>query len=261
MTEVSVIIPTNRIDRWLDDAIESVLASRGVEVVLVVVLDGIPVDESRPWADDPRVEIVPLPENVGQTVAMNTGVRASRTSYVARLDSDDLVDPDRLALQADHLDRHPDSPAVGSAVIRIDEHSRVTGEVALPTGDDIRPTLLLSNTVAHSSLLFRRSAFDAVGGYDERLRQMEDYDFILRIARSGPIANLPRPLIRYRVHSGQTSRGATPRGRHIDAVSRGRLELARSIGASPVLTRVKLSAWRALQFLRYHRLVRPGHER
>ncbi|MGX5695902.1 glycosyltransferase [Agromyces soli] len=261
MAEVSVIIPTNRIDRWLDDAIESVLASRDVDATLILVLDGIRIDDSRRWTHDPRVRIIALPENVGQTTAMNIGVRASGTPYVARLDSDDLVVPDRLAVQADYLDQHPDCVAVGSAVTRIDENSHVTGEVTLPTGDDVRSTLLLSNTVAHSALLFRRTVFDQVDGYDEQLRQMEDYDLILRMAQLGPIANLPQPLIRYRVHSGQTSRGATPRGVHIAAVSRGRLDLARAIGASTTTTLAKLIAWRGLQFLRYHRFVKPGHER
>lgn len=261
MRLVSVIIPTNRLDQWLDAAVASVLASRDVDLELVVVLDGVTFGSLPAWTADSRVRVLEIEENVGQTVAMNLGVRASHGSYVARLDSDDLAEPDRLTMQADYLAAHPDTLAVGGAVVRIDEHGSVTGVVSLPSNTDVRRDLLLSNVVAHSTFTFRREIFDRLGGYDETLRQMEDYEFILRIGTLGKIANLAEPMVRYRVHSTQTSRGAQPTGAHIAAVSRRRMELGRSIRAPWLSTGVKLAAWRGLQFLRYYGIVRPGHER
>lgn len=133
--------------------------------------------------------------------------------------------------------------------------------VRLPHGDDVRGDLLLFNVVSHSSLMYRRDAFDDLGGYDERLRQMEDYEFILRLGTLGSIANLQEPLVRYRVHGSQTSRGAAPSGPHIAAVARARLALGKAIGAPALSTRAKLLAWRTLQYLRFAGVVRPGHER
>lgn len=261
MTEVSVIIPTNRMNHWLDEAVESTLAEQSVDLETVVVLDGIELSSTSKWTTDPRVKVVVLPENVGQTAAMNIGVRSSNSEFVARLDSDDVATPGRFERQRDYLLTHRSAVAVGSAVMRIDENSDPTGVVRLPSGDDVRHGLLLSNVVSHSSLMFRRSAFDALDGYDERLRQMEDYEFILRLAMRGEIANLPDQLTRYRVHSTQTSRGATPTGAHIDAVARARVDLGRRLGASSLTTHAKLAAWRVVQFLRYSGAIKPGHER
>lgn len=261
MSLVSVVIPTNRLDPWLDEAVHSVLAGTHEELELIVVLDGIALDPEPDWATDPRVIVLVLPENVGQATAMNKGVIAARGPYVARLDSDDVSEPERFALQSAYLDTHEQTVAVGSAVTRIDEIGRITGAVTLPSGADVRHDLLLANGISHSSLMFRRSAFDEVGGYDGRLRQMEDYVFILRLAQRGPIANLPNQLIRYRVHSSQTSRGASARGTHIDAVSRARMDLAQTIHASRVATRAKLLLWRLVQTLRHGGVLRPGHER
>ena len=258
---VSVVIPTNRLDSWLDDAVASVLGSTAADVELVVVLDGVAHTEPRTWADDPRIRMVSLESNIGQAGAMNAGVRASRGEYVARLDSDDLCEPERLSMQASYLDDHDAAVAVGSGVTRIDDTGAVTGTVALPSGDDVRHGLLLANVISHSSFMFRRSAFDAVGGYDPALRQMEDYVFILQLAQLGPIASLPDRLIRYRVHSTQTSRGAASRGPHIDRVARERLALASAIGASTTVTWAKLVVWRTVQTLRYSGILRPRHER
>lgn len=261
MTEVSVIIPTNRVNGWLDEAIESTLVGQSVDLETVVVLDGVELSSRPAWLADPRVRVLTLPENVGQTVAMNTGVRASRGELIARLDSDDVASPGRFEKQRDYLLAHPSAVAVGSAVVRIDENSKPTGPVRLPVGPDVRHELLLSNVVSHSSLMFRRSVFEELTGYDERLRQMEDYEFILRLAMRGEIANLQDELIGYRVHSTQTSRGAAPTGTHIDAVAHARIELGRSLGASPLTTRGKLALWRGMQFLRFSGVIRPGHER
>lgn len=261
MSSVSVVIPTNRLDPWLDEAVASVLDGTHDDLELVIVLDGIePVDEPA-WASDPRVRLLPLAFNVGQASAMNAGVRASRGEYVARLDSDDLCEPERLALEAAYLDAHDSTVAVGSGVTRIDETGKVTGAVSLPSGADVRPGLLLSNVISHSSLMFRRRSFDEVGGYDPSLRQMEDYVFILRLAGLGEVANLPDRLVRYRVHSTQTSRGASARGPHIRAVGRERLVLASAIGASRIATWAKFAAWRGVQVLRHSGLRKPGHER
>ena len=261
MSLVSVIIPTNRLDPWLDEAVYSVIGGTHPDVELIVVLDGVQLVKEPIWADDPRVRVLALASNVGQASAMNAGVRASRGAYVARLDSDDLCEPDRLAAQASYLDSHETTVAVGSGVTRIDETGRVTGFVSLPSGEDVRRDLLLANVISHSSLMFRRRAFDEVGGYDAGLRQMEDYVFILHVARLGPLASLPARLVRYRVHSTQTSRGAAARGAHIDAVGRARMALAPTVGASKIITWAQLVAWRAVQTLRHSGILRPGHER
>ncbi|HWL00858.1 MAG TPA: glycosyltransferase [Microbacteriaceae bacterium] len=241
---VSVVVPAHRVDAWLDRAVGSVLASTDIDLELIVVFDGIA--EAAPlWSTDPRVRLVFRPVSGGPSVAMQDGVDVASGTYIARLDSDDLTDPERLAVQVAHLDAHPDTVAVAALVRIIDEDDRVTGSLTAPVGDDVRRRLLLYNFIAHSTVMFRRDAALRIGGYDRALRVMEDYEFLLRLATLGPIAQLDRRLVGYRLHTGQTSHSIALRGPHIDAVLAGRRALAGALGVGRVATWARDALWGA----------------
>lgn len=260
MSLVSVIVPAHRLDGWLDEAVESILASTLYELEVVVVLNGVAELEPRGWRASERVRLIHSVEPLGPTRAMIRGIQSASGDYVARLDADDRMLPERLASQKDYLERHPDVPLVGTAVRRITQDGSPAGAIRMPTGDDVRRHLLLSNTVPHSSVLMRRSSLDEAGGYDPALAQMEDYDVILRLAQRGPIAVLPDELTEYRLHGGQISKGARPTGPHIEKVIRERRRLGRAIGASLPAVVARNALWRAVQFTRYWQITRPGHE-
>lgn len=260
MSLVSVIVPAHRLDDWLDEAVESVLASTLDGIEVIVVLNGVPDVAPRAWQESDRVLLVHSSEPLGPTRAMIRGIDAARGQYIARLDADDRMLPQRLAAQKEYLERHPRVPLVGTAVRRITEDGAPAGSIRMPVGDDVRRHLLLSNTVPHSSVLIRRSSLDDVGGYDAALAQMEDYDVILRLAQRGPVAVLPDELTEYRLHGGQISRGARPTGPHIEKVLRERRRLARAIGAPLPGVLARDALWRAVQFTRYWQITRPGHE-
>lgn len=248
-------------DRWLDLAVESVLHESIDELDLVLVLDGVDIGDAPAWADDPRVRVIENPMSLGPAAAMTAAIAASTSPYLARLDSDDRDIDDRLRTQIAYLDAHPDTVAVSARTYRVNEYGVRQGEVRLPAGPDIRRHLLLSNVVPHSTLVFRRAAAERAGGYDSAFRQMEDYDFILRLAALGPIAQLDAPLVEYRIHSTQTSRGASPTGPHISAIARGRRALARELGVHPARAAIEHAAWVAVQHLRWRGVIKPGHER
>lgn len=258
--KVSVVIPAHRLDAWLDEAVESALSSKDVTVELVVVINGIEEMENRPWMADSRVQTIHHVAPLGPTLAMITGVEQTTGDYVARLDADDRMLPTRLALQAEYLQDHPDVPLIGTAVHRIGEDGASQGKIKAPYGSDIRRYLVLFNSVTHSSVLIRRSALLQVGGYNPQLSQMEDYDVILRLAQLGPIAVLPEELTEYRIHSGQISRGARPRGTHIDRVIVERRKLGKVLGMRTPSIAGRNLFWRAIQFARYYRVTKPGHE-
>lgn len=260
MRSITVIIPTNRLDAWLNEAAASVLASVGVAVQLVIVLDG-PVEGDMPaWSDDERVLVLRHTDNRGPSAAMMSALRAASSVLIARLDSDDVCHPERLAMQSAYLDAHPETVAVGARTARIGADGLAVGRVKLPFGNDIRRNLLLSNVLPHSTLMFRREVGEQAGGYNLALRQMEDYDFILRLAWSGPIAQLEETLVDYRVHSGQASRGAKPFGRHIRIVLRGRRKLGVVLKISAVIIELNNVIWVAAQYARYWGITRPAHE-
>ncbi|MCP2637520.1 glycosyltransferase family 2 protein [Microbacterium sp. HD4P20] len=260
MTEIGVVIPAHRFDDWLDEAVESVLASQDVDLELVVVANGILELPHRHWRDDPRVAVVHDPSPLGPTKAMILGIESTQAPFIARLDADDRMSPSRLSAQVSRLRAQPAAPMVGTATRRITAEGEPAGSIRMPVGDDVRRHLVLSNTVPHSSVMLRRVTLEAVGGYNPALPQMEDYELILRLAQQGPIPVLDDELTEYRVHPGQISRGAEPRGLHIERVSHERRRLGDVIGMNPMAVRLLDLVWKAAQFARYYRITKPGHE-
>ena len=145
-------------------------------------------------------------------------------------------------------------------VQRIAADGTPAGEIRMPSGTDVRKHLVLSNTVPHSTVLMRRDAFSRVGGYDPELSQMEDYELILRLAQEGPISVLPEVLVEYRLHTGQVSKGAKPKGVHINKVIKQRARLGKMLGMSTIGIWARNFLWRAIQFTRYYGVTKPGHE-
>ena len=260
MQAVSVIMATNRIDDYLSLAVKSVFASRDVAVELVLVLDGVQLTSPGPeWQRDPRLHVVPQATSNGLPAALNAGLAAATHEVIARLDADDLMEPDRLAIQLSVLDSVEQPILVGSVTQLIDEHGRTLTRPQQPCGSDVRRTLLLHNVVPHSTYLMRKSDALRVGGYNAEFRQMEDYDFLLRLAELGPVRVLCEPLVRYRVHSAQMSAQTAWRANYITAVLRGRRRLGRALGVSPVEVALKNLVWRAAQLARSLRLIRARH--
>lgn len=256
--DVSVVIPTNRINKWLDTAVESVLIEKRISIEIILVLDGI----SRPsykWIHDPRIVLIERKVSGGPALAMQDGVNASRGKYIARLDSDDVSLPLRMMMQKTFLDQNPKHVAVSGLIERIDENGRVSGRVSLPSGIDVRKGLLLYNFIPHSTLMFRKSLWKSVGGYNPLLRQMEDYDFLLRLGVEGPICQLNSILVQYRVHSGQTSRSAKAYGMHVKSVVASRNLLAKSLNQFWFATKAKNFIWRIAQHTRVLGFTKPKH--
>ena len=257
---VSVVIPTNRVDRWLPLAVESLLAQEGVDLEVIVVFDGIARPDTS-WTKDRRVRIIERSESGGPSVAMQDGVDIATKEFVARLDSDDVSLPTRLRREADYLVAHPETVAVSCRTVRIDEDGVYQSDIKLPFGPDMRAELALYNVIPHSAFMFRASASQQVGGYDRGLRMMEDYEFILRLACLGPIAQLEDRLVEYRIHSGQTSLGHPARGIHMKKIMPLRRRVGRLAGLSPARIWYNNTIWRAAQFARRARLLKPGHLR
>lgn len=261
MPRLSVVIPTIRVDEFLDQAIASVLQNNNLDLELLVYHDGVKPDLSRSWTSDKRVKILHGAKRIGQTKGMNILISEASGSYIARLDADDISYPGRLGLQLKFLEENPKAVAIGASVQRIDEKNIPLGPLFFPSGEDVRRQLILQNVIPHSTLMFRKDIVTKISGYDENLSQMEDYAFILKLATQGEIASLKQPLVGYRIHSGQISRGATPYGSHIRAVLLGRKKLAKIIGTQFFVLWAKNSIWLLVQYLRYFKIRKPGYDR
>lgn len=254
---VSVVLATASIDDHLRQALDSLFAQTLRDLEIVLVLDGVAPSPALPR--EPRLRVLHLPQRLGVPRALNAGIAAARSGIVARLDGDDLAEPSRLERQLAVLGSRPDVVALGTAALVVDEAGAPLAHLRDP-GDDLARDLLTRNVVVHSSVLMRRGAVEAVGGYDPRCVRMQDYDLWLRLATVGTVANLPDVLTSYRVHDRQISVTPTPGyWAAVRVVLRGRRRLARHLGAFVTAQLVRDTAWTVAQVARRHGLRRPRY--
>jgi hypothetical protein len=206
---VSVVMSVYNGERFLAEAVESVLSQTLAELELVVIDDGSDDSSPRILAEyasrDPRV-IVVRQANEGRAVALNRGFDLARAPFVARLDADDTALPARLQHQHQFLSEHAAVAIVGGAVTFIDENSRPFAEVQYPLEDaEIRSAFASTTPLAHPAVMIRRDAFRSAGGFRPVFHEAEDVDLWLRIAEHHELANLPDVVVNYRLHPAQAT--------------------------------------------------------
>ena len=206
---VSVVIPVHNGERYLAQAIESVLAQTCRDFELLIVDDGS-TDGSRGVMDryarhDARIRILSQ-ANRGVSAAGNLGFEEARGEWVARLDADDIFLPDKLQRQIAFTRQHPEVRIVGTLGYFIDRTGRVIGLVSTDgpfTRAEFENMAGRGEPVffVHSSTLMHRETVLAVGGYREQFVQAEDVDLWLRMAEKGHLLlKMPDALLLYRLH-------------------------------------------------------------
>jgi hypothetical protein len=194
-------MPVHNAGPYLAASIESILDQTFADFELVA-LDDASTDGSagllREWAKrDRRIRVVESPTRLGMTASADRVVREARAPVCARMDADDVSRPTRLAIQWDVLRANPDACLVGSLWEGID----AAGRLVRPRD---RWRLVRRSSFApfpHGSIMFRREAFDAVGGYRAACVYWEDLDFYLRMAARGRVLVVPTSLYCYRFHA------------------------------------------------------------
>jgi len=156
---------------------------------------------------DPRIELVCLEHNVGQTAALNIGLRQISTPWIARMDADDFSAPTRLEEQMRSLELNPSLDCVGTFAWMFRNDPQVVERVVEKPIDDaaIKYELLRSTPMIHGSLLVKREALMHVGGYDERYRYSADRELYYRLLPRCRAANIPKRLLGARQHRMQGS--------------------------------------------------------
>jgi len=208
---ISCLIPVYNGARYLELALDSILAQTFADFEIVAVNDGS-TDESLAILEDyakrdRRLRIVSKP-NGGIVSALNIGLQHCAGTYIARMDCDDIATPERFSIQVASFMANPEAVAVGGLIQTIDDD----GEAIAPPGSPSRvertdlssfPPVVAN--VQHSAGTFRRDAMLAVGGYRSGFPHAEDYDLYLRLADHGTFINPPHLVLYYRVHSGSLS--------------------------------------------------------
>jgi len=206
---VSVVMSVFNGQSFLSKAIESILSQTYRDFEFLVVDDGSTDATagilSSYASRDARMRIF-RHENKGRAESLNVGIRLAMGHYIARMDADDIALPDRLQMQVDLMERHPEVGLLGGAVELINTHGQVLKIVRPPSEDsEIRALMLLYNPMCHPAVVMRKEVALASGGYRKALLDADDYDLWLRMSERSRLANLGKPILQYRIHSDQVS--------------------------------------------------------
>jgi glycosyltransferase involved in cell wall biosynthesis len=222
---VSVCVPARDAECFLGEALESALA-QPVALELLVCDDGSrdgtgAVAESFA-ARDLRVRVLRLARPRGVVAARNELLAEARGRYVAFLDADDAYLPGALAERVALLEREPRVVLVHGSAQIVDEHGRRLPDWRRPferdtvePGRDAFAELLLANELTTSTVVARRDALVAAGGFVHVGPSSSDWDMWLRLALRGDVAYRAAPVARYRQHPATISHSATASGERL----------------------------------------------
>jgi len=205
--KVSVIMPVYNAEKYLKDAIDSILNQTYTNFEFILINDGSN-DTSKTIIEsynDSRIRLLDDKENSGLAKVRNKGISEATAEYIAWLDADDISHPLRLEKQVKLLDSHPEIGICGTWVKTIG--TKISHKWRYPTNPEfIRCRMLFDNPLATSSVMLRRELLVGQNQYfDLNFPPAEDYDLWERLSCCCKITNIPKFFTYYRLHENQTS--------------------------------------------------------
>lgn len=205
MPKVSVILPVYNAERYLREAVDSVLSQTFSDFELIILNDHSSdgTESILLSYEDPRIVYVKNEENLGVARTLNKGLTLAQGEYIARMDADDISLPGRFAAQVEYLDSHPNTAVVGTDLERFGEEIPTTVRSFSSDPEQMKVDLIFACGLAHPSVMMRKSG---VGPYDPEFEGLEDYELWCRVAAGQDVAVIPKILFRYRVHGAQVTK-------------------------------------------------------
>jgi glycosyltransferase involved in cell wall biosynthesis len=207
--KVTVFMAAYNAANYITEAIQSVLNQTFDDFELLIVNDGS-TDETVEIINkfqDPRIRLIHNDRNRGLVYTRNVLLTEARGEYIAILDSDDIAIPNRLALQYDHFQKHPNLALSGGHGMVINHLGETinTPRLTVPIGsENIKITLLFLNTFVNSTVMYKRKVLLELHGYND-FAPAEDYELFTRIADKYTVDNIDTVLVKYRDHDHNTS--------------------------------------------------------
>jgi glycosyltransferase involved in cell wall biosynthesis len=201
--DISVIMPVYNVEKYVGEAIESVLKQTFANFELIIVNDGSTdntADVARSYTDD-RIIFLDNKDNKKKPTRLNDGISIAKGKYIAIMDGDDKSTPDRLQKQYDYMESHPEILACGCQIQRFDGRNE---KVSWPTiSENIYLGLLFG--CCFNFPLIRKSEYDKHSLSFDPVFLAEDYLMWIKLANIGEIVALPEVLYLYRTHNNQMS--------------------------------------------------------
>ena len=204
---VSILMPIYKTEPFLREALDSMLSQTFTDFELIVLNDCSPgnAEEILDEYKDLRIVRYLGEKNAGLANVLNVGMEMARGKYIARMDSDDLSSPNRLEVQVNYLEQHPDIDLCSCGMTLFGAmEDRWIRESDFET---LRINALFFSPILHASSVWRRDAFDRLGlRFRQEMVPAEDYDLWCRALSGGlRLVNIPECLYQYRIHPEQAT--------------------------------------------------------
>ena len=204
---VSILMPVYNVAPYLREAMDSILTQTYADFELIVLDDCSP-DNSAEILDtytDERIVRYRGEKNMGLSNVLNVGMAMARGELIARMDSDDISTPERLAMQVAYLDAHPevDLCSCGMELFGAKQETWVRETNV----EDVKITALYHSPILHASSVWRRVSFERAGlCFQQEMVPAEDYDMWTRAMAAGlQLVNIPQVMYHYRIHPSQAT--------------------------------------------------------
>jgi glycosyltransferase involved in cell wall biosynthesis len=204
MAEISILMPVYNTEAFIRETIDSILNQTFPDFELLAMDDGS-TDRSaeiiRSYSD-PRIRYVSCSHNFIAT--LNKGIETAQGRYIARMDADDIMTPERLQTQFDYMESNPHIAACGAYMQTFGYDS---GTITAPIEhEDIIQQMLIGDPIANPTGFIRKDVLIEHNiRYQEGYSFADDYKFWTEIAKVGKLSNIPKILVKYRKHNQQVT--------------------------------------------------------
>ncbi|RLA87462.1 MAG: hypothetical protein DRG40_00235 [Deltaproteobacteria bacterium] len=206
--KVSVLMSVYNGERYLREAIESILNQTFTDFEFIIIDDGS--TDSTPKiltsyaSKDNRIRLIRIEKNLGIAAALNKGLEVASGKYIARMDADDISLPNRLSMQLDYMEKNSSCSVVATRIALIDNKGNIIGywreDIKTTQYYEIRNFLPRKNCIAHPTVMIK-TAIAKKYTYNENQPYAQDYDLWLRLCSNGErIEKINEVLLYHRIH-------------------------------------------------------------
>lgn len=213
MPKISVVMPAYNAEKYIAEAIDSILAQTFGDFEFIILND-CSTDRTEQIIlsySDERIVYLKNEKNMGVAATLNRGLSVARGEYIARMDADDISLPERFARQVAYLDEAPQTAVLGCNVECFEDGKTLSTGGSSTDPAQMRVDMFFSCGLAHPGVMMRRAVIAEQGGYDPEFEGLEDYELWCRVQENWQILALPEVLLRYRIHGGQVTKNPSER--------------------------------------------------
>ncbi len=206
MPKISVVMPAYNAEKYIAEAIESILAQTYKDFEFIIINDGSTdkTEEIILSYNVERIVYLKNEKNMGIVYTLNRGLEIAKGKFIARMDSDDISLPNRFEKQLSFLKTHKDIAVLGTSFTIFGEGIENYPFIFSSNSKRAKAELFFNSALGHPSVMIKKSVLDDNSlRYEEKYKGLEDFVLWWRIAKYGNIASLKEPLLKYRKHKKQ----------------------------------------------------------